>query len=194
MDVDGVPSRSPLGATSHRLISTQEDNKTLTHAYVCETHKAAEVLGINEESLFLLQCMHGNDDEPGHELAYAAQSPYTKFKSAILDLEGQVAAIGNANDFPDVLSVLIGRVKGDERVSFTPAMDTFWGSYIGRDAGLKSPKGQATRAYALTILEAYQRFQKDGPERGMSDALKAKVMAARMPSASVAQLRKAAGY
>ena len=50
-------------------------------------------------------------------------------------------------------------------------------------------RAAATRAYALTILEQYQDFSRNGPSRSLTDEIKDKVRGAQLPTFSAQQIK-----
>ena len=155
----------------------------VNHCYVYETREAARAVGIRQSSLPLLQILYGDDNEPGHRDAYGRNSPFETFKQRILYLETFING-----SYPDVLAVLIGRVEG--RIAFDAQNDRWWSSFIGAEGQLHLPAGRAARAYAHTILKAYQRFRDDAPARGATPDIIQKVKNAGMPAISADELER----
>jgi len=71
------------------------------------------------------------------------------------------------DDYPDALSVLLARIMGE--VAFTARSDAFWEPFIGPDVELGTGRGNAARAYARTVVEAYRSFARDAPTRCLNE-------------------------
>ena len=71
------------------------------------------------------------------------------------------------DDYPDALSVLLARIMGE--VAFTARSDAFWEPFIGPDAELGTGRGNAARAYARTVVDAYRSFARDAPTRCLNE-------------------------
>ena len=54
---------------------------------------------------------------------------------------------------------------------------------------LDTDVGAATRAYALNVLKSYQDFARDGPSRGLTDAIKNTVRNAGLPKSDAQTIK-----
>ncbi len=167
--------------------------KSVTHAYVFETKEATEVLGelvgdkqpLAPSTLPVIQLLYGNGPERGHDQAYSGTTnPVREFVRQAKYLE---SLADDLDDYPDALSVLIGRCEG--KVEFKRVADNFWKSFIAADDDLDTDVGAATRAYALNVLKSYQDFARDGPSRGLTDAIKNTVRNAGLPKSDAQTIK-----